>query len=88
MKAIIKENGNKKILKEGNLEEIKKYVEENLDDLLDWLEEGNQWEDWGDFTGFKNGIKGKIINAENIEDLNQAFLGINSEMSYWGVFFE
>ena len=88
MKILIKENGVQTILKEGNLEEIKKYTEEGLEDLLDWLEEGNQWEDWGDFKGFKNTILERVKNAKNIEDLNQAFEEINSEMSWWGVFFE
>ena len=86
MKVIVKENGNAQLIAGGTLEEVKEYLASEIDDLLDWLDvPENNWED---FTGFKNGIKGKIINAENIEDLNQAFLGINSEMSYWGVFFE
>ena len=86
MKALIKENGEEKVIKEGNLAEIKEHLINELDNLLDWLdEEGNQWED---FTGLKNDIKENIENAENIEDLEQAFDEINSEMSWWGVYFE
>lgn len=86
MKALIKENGEERVLKEGTLEEIKSYLTNNLDNLLDWLEEeGNQWED---FTGLKNDIKERIENADSIEDLESAFNGINEEMSWWGVYFE
>lgn len=86
MKAIIKENGEERVIKEGNLAELKTYLTDNLGNLLDWLaEEGNQWED---FTGLKNNIKENVENAENIEDLESAFDEINSEMSWWGVYFE
>lgn len=86
MKALIKENGEERVLKEGTLEEIKSYLTNNLDNLLDWLEEeGNQWED---FTGLKNDIKENIKKAEDMEDLESAFDEINSEMSWWGVYFE
>lgn len=86
MKALVKENGEERILKEGNLEEVKKYLVSELDSLLDWLDEdGNQWDD---FKALKSNIKEEIENAENIEDLEQAFDEINSEMSWWGVYFE
>lgn len=86
MKALVKENSEERVLKEGSLEEIKSYLTNNLDNLLDWLEEeGNQWED---FTGLKNDIKERIENADSIEDLESAFNGINEEMSWWGVYFE
>lgn len=86
MKALIKENGEERVLKEGTLEEIKSYLTNNLDNLLDWLEEeGNQWED---FTGLKNDIKENIKKAENMENLESAFEEINEEMSWWGVYFE
>ena len=86
MKAILKENGNETILKEGNLEEVREYLVNELENLLDWLEEeGNQWED---FTELKNNIKKEIENAENIEDLESAFEEINVEMSWWGIYFE
>ena len=82
MKALIKENGEERVIKEGTLEEIKSYLTNNLDNLLDWLEEEE------DFTGLKNNIKENVENAENIEDLESAFDEINSEMSWWGVYFE
>jgi hypothetical protein len=86
MKALIKENGEERVLKEGTLEEIKSYLTNNLDNLLDWLEEeGNQWED---FTGLKNDIKENIKKAGDMEDLESAFEEINEEMSWWGVYFE
>ena len=86
MKLLVKENGEERILKEGTLEELKTYLTDNLGDLLDWLEEeGNQWED---FTELKNSIKENIESADSIEDLEQAFDGINDEMSWWGVYFE
>ena len=86
MKALIKENGEERVLKKGTLEEIKSYLTNNLDNLLDWLEEeGNQWED---FTGLKNDIKENIKKAEDMEDLESAFEEINEEMSWWGVYFE
>lgn len=86
MKALIKENGEERVLKEGTLEEIKSYLTNNLDNLLDWLEEeGNQWED---FTGLKNDIKENIKKAEDMEDLESAFEEINEEISWWGVYFE
>ena len=45
MKAILKENGEVNLLlKEGNLEEVKKYLVNELDSLLDWLDETeNNW---------------------------------------------
>ena len=86
MKAIIKENGEERVIKEGTLEELKTYLTDNLGDLLDWLEEeGNQWED---FTGLKNDIKEEIENADSLEDLEKTFEEINSEMSWWGVYSE
>ena len=86
MKAIVKENGEERILKEGTLEELKTYLTDNLGDLLDWLdEEGNQW---GNFTEMKNQINQDINNADSVEDLERAFDGINEEMSWWGVYFE
>ena len=86
MKAIIKENGNETILKEGTFDEVREYLASELDNLLDWLEEeGNQWEN---FTELKNEIKEQIENADSVEDLEKAFEEINSEMSWWGVYFE
>ena len=86
MKAIIKENGNETILKEGTFDEVREYLASELDNLLDWLEEeGNQWEN---FTEMKDGIKEKIKVAETAEEIEQAFEGINNEMSWWGVYFE
>lgn len=86
MRAIIRENGEERVIKEGNLAELKTYLTDNLGDLVDWLEEeGNQWDD---FKALKSNIKEEIENAENIEDLETAFDRINSEMSWWGVYFE
>ena len=86
MKAIIKENGEERVIKEGTLAEIKTYLTNGLNNLLDWLdEEGNQWED---FTGLKNDIKENVEKAEDMEDLEQAFDRINEEMSWWGIYFE
>ena len=86
MKATIKENGNETILKEGTFDEVREYLASELDNLLDWLEEeGNQWEN---FTELKNEIKEQIENADSVEDLEKAFEEINSEMSWWGVYFE
>ena len=86
MKAIIKENGEERVIKEGTLEELKTYLTDNLGDLLDWLdEEGNQWDN---FTEMKNQIKENVEKAEDMEDLETAFEGINNEMSWWGIYFE
>nr|DAX97356.1 MAG TPA: hypothetical protein [Caudoviricetes sp.] len=86
MKAIIKENGEEKVLKEGTLEELKTYLTDNLGDLLDWLDEdGNQWDD---FKALKSNIKENVKKAEDMEDLESAFAEINSEMSWWGIYFE
>ena len=86
MKAIIKENGEERVIKEGNLVEIKTYLTDNLGDLLDWLdEEGNQWDD---FKALKSNIKENVEKANSVEDLEQAFNEINSEMSWWGIYFE
>ena len=79
MKAIIKENGEERVIKEGTLEELKTYLTDNLGDLLDWLdEEGNQWDN---FTEMKNQINQDINNADSVEDLEKTFEEINSEMS-------
>ena len=86
MKALVKENGEERVLKEGSLEEIKSYLTNNLGNLVDWLEEeGNQW---GNFTEMKNQIKQDISNADSLKDLEKSFAEINSEMSWWGVYFE
>ena len=86
MKAIIKENGEERVIKEGNLAEIKEHIINELDNLLDWLDETEN--NWDNFAELKNNIKEEIENAENIEDLESAFEEINSEMSWWGVYFE
>lgn len=86
MKATIKENGEERVIKEGTLEEIKSYLTNNLGDLLDWLDETEN--NWDNFTELKNNIKEEIENSDSVEDLEQAFEGINNEMSWWGVYFE
>ena len=86
MKAILKENGEVKILKEGNLEEVKKYLVNELDSLLDWLDETEN--NWNDFETIKKEIKEEIENAEDIEELEQAFEEVNNEMGWWGIYFE
>ena len=86
MRAIVKTNGNEEILKEGNLTEIKEYLINELDNLLDWLDETEN--NWDNFAELKNNIKEEIENADSVEDLEQAFDEINSEMSWWGVYFD
>ena len=53
MKATVKENGNGSILKEGTLKEMKAYLLNNLDNLVDWLNDDEN--EWGDFEEMKNG---------------------------------
>ena len=86
MKAIIKKNGKERVIKEGNLAEIKEHIINELDNLLDWLDETEN--NWDNFIELKNNIKKEIENADSVEDLEQAFDEINSEMSWWGVYFE
>ena len=87
MRAILKENGEVSVLlKEGNLEEVKKYLVNELDSLLDWLDETEN--NWNDFTELKKEIKENIENADSVEDLEQAFEEINNEISWWGIYFE
>ena len=86
MKAKIRENGAERVIKEGTLEEIKSYLTNNLEDLLDWLDEREN--NWDSFAELKNSIKEEIENADSVEDLEQAFAEINEEMSWWGVYFE
>ena len=86
MKATIKENGEERVIKEGTLEEIKSYLTNNLGDLLDWLDETEN--NWDNFTELKNNIKEEIENADSVEDLEQAFKEINTQMSWWGIFAE
>lgn len=86
MKAIAKENGNESILKEGTLEEVKAYLLNDLDNLVDWLNETEN--NWDNFTELKNEIKNEIKAAETGEEIEQAFKGINTQMSWWGIFVE
>lgn len=86
MKAILKENGNETILREGTLEEVKGYLNSELDNLLDWLDDTEN--NWNDFETLKKEIKENIENAEDVEDLEAAFEEINNEMCWWGIFFE
>lgn len=86
MKAILKENGNETILREGTLEEVKWYLNSELDNLLDWLDDTEN--NWNDFETLKKEIKENIENAEDVEDLEAAFEEINNEMCWWGIFFE
>ena len=87
MKAILKENGEVNLLlKEGNLEEVKKYLVSELDSLLDWLDEIENG--WNDFETLKKEIKENVESAEDIEELEQAFEEVNNEMGWWGVYFE
>jgi|GEM_PF-1333019 len=86
MKAILKENGEVKLLKEGNLEEVKKYLVSELDSLLDWLDDAEN--NWNDFETLKKEIKENIENAEDMEELEQAFEEVNNEISWWGIYFE
>ena len=86
MRAILKENGEVNVLlKEGNLEEVKKYLVSELDSLLDWLDETEN--NWDNFTKLKNNIKEEIKNADSVEELEQAFKEINNEISWWGIYF-
>ena len=88
MKAIFKENGEVeiKVLKEGNLEEVKKYLVSELDSLIDWLDETEN--NWNEFETLKKEIKENIERAESVEDLEKAFAEINEEMGWWGIYFE
>lgn len=86
MKAILKENGNETVLREGTLEEVKSYLNSELDNLLDWLDDTEN--NWNDFETLKKEIKENIENAEDVEDLEAAFEEINNEMCWWGIFFE
>lgn len=86
MKAILKENGNETILREGTLEEVREYLINELDNLIDWTNEEEN--NWNDFEELKKEIKGNIENAEDVEELEQAFEEINTELSWWGIFFE
>ena len=86
MKATVKENGEVKVLKEGTFDEVKGYLNSELDNLLDWLDETEN--NWENFTGLKNDIKENIENAEKIEDLESAFEEVNNEISWWGIYFE
>ena len=86
MKAILKENGEVNLLlKEGNLEEVKKYLVSELDSLIDWLDETEN--NWNDFETLKKEIKENIERAEDMEELEQAFKEINNEMGWWGIYF-
>ena len=86
MKAILKENGEVNLLlKEGNLEEVKKYLVNELDSLLDWLDETEN--NWNDFETIKKEIKEEIENAEDMEELEEAFEEVNNEMGWWGIYF-
>ena len=87
MRAILKENGEVNVLlKEGNLEEVKKYLVSELDSLIDWLDETEN--DWNGFETLKKEIKENIERAEDMEELEQAFKEINNEISWWGIYFE
>ena len=87
MKAILKENGEVNLLlKEGNLEEVKKYLVSELDSLIDCLDETEN--NWNDFETLKKEIKENIERAEDMEELEQAFKEINNEMGWWGIYFE
>ena len=87
MKAILKENGEVNLLlKEGNLEEVKKYLVSELDSLLDWLDETENG--WNDFETLKKEIRENLESAEDIEELEQAFEEVNNEMGWWGIYFE
>ena len=87
MKAILKENGEVNLLlKEGNLEEVKKYLVSELDSLLDWLDETENG--WNDFETLKKEIKENIESSEDMEELEEAFEEVNNEMGWWGIYFE
>ena len=86
MKVLVKENGEERVLKEGTFDEVKGYLNSELDNLLDWLDETEN--NWNDFETLKKEIKEEIENADSIDDLESAFNGINEEMSWWGVYFE
>ena len=84
MKLAIKENGKEKIIKEGGFDEIKIYLLNDLDNLIDWMnEEGNNFDN---FDEMKNEIKRNIIEAGNIEEINEALDEFNNEMSWYGIF--
>ena len=86
MKAILKENGNETVLREGTVDEIREYLINELDNLMDWAnEEENNWEN---FAELKNSIKENVENADSVEDLEKAFAEINEEISWWGIYFE
>ena len=84
MKVIIKENGEERVIKEGNFKETKTYLLNELDNLIDWAdEEGNIW---NDFNQIKNDIKRGVVEALNKEEINEAFTEFNNELSWYGIF--
>ena len=84
MKIVIKENGVEKTLKEGCFEETKTYLLNQLDNLIDWMnEEGNNFDNFGEM---KNEIKRNIIEAGNIDEINEALNELNNEISWYGIF--
>ena len=85
MKVTIKENGEVNLLLKEGMEEVKKYLTNNLGDLLDWLDDAEN--NWDNFTELKDNIKEEIENADSVEDLEKVFAEINEEMSWWGIYF-
>ena len=84
MKVIIKENGEVRNLKEGNFKEMKTYLLNELDNLIDWaVEEGNIW---NDFNKMKNEIIRGVNEATNPEETNKALDEFNNEMSWYGIY--
>ena len=84
MKLVIKENGKEKIIKEGGFDEIKIYLLNDLDALIDWAkEEGNIW---NDFNGMKNEIIRGVNEATKPEETNEALDEFNKEISWWSLY--
>ena len=84
MKLVIKENGKEKIIKEGGFDEIKTYLLNELDNLIDWMEEeGNVW---NDFNQTKNEIKRNVVEATNLDEINEALNELNNEISWWSIY--
>ena len=67
MKVLVKENSEERVLKEGTFDEVKGYLNSELDNLLDWLDETEN--NWDDFAEMKNNIKGEM-KMDILKDYN------------------
>lgn len=95
MRLYYYEDGTENELTKGNFEEIREFLVVNLDQLINFLdnsEDNNEWDEengmWKDFEEFKEELREDIDTCKDVEEIRETLKYTNSLISWWGLFIE